>query len=197
LRAWRRRTAAAREIAPFMVFSDLTLRDLARCRPSTAERLRQIAGIGEKKSAEYGTDILRLIAEHCRQSGLELDVAKPAGSTAVLVPGAPIGGKSQAFPLFAKGQNVEQVAATIGRARSTVSNYLAEYIEHERVVDPSPWVDEETLEQVRRAAQSVGWDRMKPIFEILRGAVSYESIRIAAACLRNRASIEPQLAEPT
>ena len=54
LRAWRRRKAAERGVPPFIVFGDATLRDLARARPATPERLLAVHGIGEKKCAEYG-----------------------------------------------------------------------------------------------------------------------------------------------
>ena len=49
LRAWRRKQASARRLAPFIVMSDATLRDLVRARPSNLTELRAIPGIGEKK----------------------------------------------------------------------------------------------------------------------------------------------------
>jgi ATP-dependent DNA helicase RecQ len=197
LRSWRRQKAAERGVPPFVVFGDRALRDLARRRPSTAEKLLLVSGIGEKKSAEFGAELLRMVADHCRCSGAELDAAAPAANpAAIFVPGTSIGGKVQAFPLFAQGQTVEQVAAAIGRAHSTVQGYLSEFIEREQIVDPAPWLGEETLARVRQAGEAVGWERMKPIFDALEGAVPYEQIRIALACLRNRAAMEGRPSEP-
>ena len=59
---------------PFVVFSDATLRDLARRRPSTTDGLLTVHGIGAKKCAEYGDDLLREISDYCRRNGLAVDV---------------------------------------------------------------------------------------------------------------------------
>jgi ATP-dependent DNA helicase RecQ len=62
LRQFRRDKAAERGQAPFILFSDATLRDLARHRPTTLVELRGIRGIGDKKLADYGTDLIRLLS---------------------------------------------------------------------------------------------------------------------------------------
>ena len=55
---------------PYVVFSDATLRDLARRRPTTHDELLTIHGIGAKKCAEYGDDMLREIAAYGDGSGV-------------------------------------------------------------------------------------------------------------------------------
>jgi hypothetical protein len=62
-----------------------------------------------------------------------------------------------------------------------------EFIRHEKRTDPAPWVDEATVQRVAGAAEIVGGDRLKPIFDALGGSVSYEEIRIAMECRRNAA----------
>jgi ATP-dependent DNA helicase RecQ len=74
LRGFRRHQAEERGIAPFIVFNDATLRDLSRRRPSTLNALRKIRGIGEKKCAEYGYELLREIEEYCLRTGAARDV---------------------------------------------------------------------------------------------------------------------------
>ena len=64
LRAYRRRQAEERGVPPYVVFSDATLRDLARRHPTNHDELLTIHGIGAKKSAEYGDDLLREIAAY-------------------------------------------------------------------------------------------------------------------------------------
>jgi len=63
LRGWRRQMADERSVPPFVVFSDATLRDLAREQPTSLEELPQIHGIGAKKLADYGQELIREIAE--------------------------------------------------------------------------------------------------------------------------------------
>ena len=62
LRTWR--TAAAREEgkAPYMIFHDATLRQIATDVPTTLEELSAINGVGENKLAKYGQQILDTLA---------------------------------------------------------------------------------------------------------------------------------------
>jgi len=70
LRAWRREIADERGLAPFMVCSDATLRELARYRPTSIDRLCEIHGIGQKKQSEYGEAVVELIKSHTREQGI-------------------------------------------------------------------------------------------------------------------------------
>ena len=63
LRAWRLSVAREASIAPFMVASDRTLRDIARLRPRTSEELALAYGIGRQKAERYGVAVLRVVAE--------------------------------------------------------------------------------------------------------------------------------------
>jgi len=67
LRTYRRDKSHERGVPPYVVFSDATLRDLARRQPTSEEELLAVHGIGAKKCAEYGDDILREIAGFRKQ----------------------------------------------------------------------------------------------------------------------------------
>jgi ATP-dependent DNA helicase RecQ len=66
LRAWRLSVAREAAIAPFMVASDRTLRDIARLCPRTPEELALAYGIGRHKADRYGSAVLRVVAEAVR-----------------------------------------------------------------------------------------------------------------------------------
>jgi ATP-dependent DNA helicase RecQ len=74
----------------------------------------------------------------------------------------------------------------MGRARSTVTQYLLEYLRHEQIMEPEPWMPLEVFSRVEAAIEAVGPGALRPIFDQLGGEVSYDHIRIAAACLSNR-----------
>ncbi len=61
LRAWRMKVARARGVAPYVVFHDRTLRELAARNPSTLEELAGITGIGEQKLKHYGNAVLKVL----------------------------------------------------------------------------------------------------------------------------------------
>jgi len=66
LRAWRLGVAREAGMAPFMVASDRTLRDIARLRPHTPDELALAYGIGRHKADRYGAAVLRVVAEASR-----------------------------------------------------------------------------------------------------------------------------------
>jgi ATP-dependent DNA helicase RecQ len=74
LRRTRRDLASDRQVSPFIIFTDNTLRELARVRPSTLERMRLIPGVGDKRLRDFGERFLAVIADQCRQRGLAQDV---------------------------------------------------------------------------------------------------------------------------
>lgn len=75
LRQLRRELAETKGIPPFMVFGDVTLRDLSRRRPTTPEAFGEVHGVGERKAAEYGDAFQFAIAEYCAEHQLGMNVA--------------------------------------------------------------------------------------------------------------------------
>ena len=68
LRGLRRTLADERRVPSYVVFSDATLRDMARQKPMTAAALRLIYGVGEAKLATFGDAFLNCVRAHCRSN---------------------------------------------------------------------------------------------------------------------------------
>ncbi len=65
LRRLRRKLAQQHSVPAYIVFSDATLRGLARKRPLTPAALLGISGIGMKKLEQYGEEVLSEIRRYC------------------------------------------------------------------------------------------------------------------------------------
>ncbi|WP_420111939.1 DNA helicase RecQ [Pseudactinotalea sp.] len=61
LRAWRAETAKEQGVPAYVVFSDATLAGLASARPTNADELRGVSGIGEAKLERYGAAVLEIV----------------------------------------------------------------------------------------------------------------------------------------
>jgi len=61
LRTWRREEAQERGVPPYIIFSDRTLRELARVRPASLFELRGVYGIGDAKLEAFGEKVVRVI----------------------------------------------------------------------------------------------------------------------------------------
>jgi ATP-dependent DNA helicase RecQ len=64
LRTLRRTLADERNVPAYVIFSDVTLRLMAREQPSTLELMSSISGIGQKKLSEFGETFISAIRDH-------------------------------------------------------------------------------------------------------------------------------------
>ena len=191
LRTLRRQLAEAKHLQSFMVFSDATLRDMARRRPTSLETFHLVNGVGDKKSVDYGQQFLKCIGDYCEANNLPTEIGdapaipvrpEPKAESRSTPPA-----QLRAYELFRERMPVEAVAKELSRAASTVYSYLQAYLETEVITDPAPWVSVETHQRITTAAHQIGIERLKPIFDHLNETVSYDEIRVSLTCLRNAA----------
>ncbi|MDN3652786.1 DNA helicase RecQ [Thalassotalea ponticola] len=64
LRILRKEIADSEDIAPFIVFNDATLIEIAKYKPTNSQQFLAISGVGETKLARYGRAFIELIEEH-------------------------------------------------------------------------------------------------------------------------------------
>ena len=186
LKSMRGQRAVEQQVPAYVVFSDASLRDMARRRPSTLENFRLINGVGQKKLEDYGETFLEIIIDHCKENEVSAD-ANPTPSAKVQKPKSKTPSKNAtiAFPYFDEGFSVAEVAKKIDRAQSTTAGYLDEYIRYKKIVDYTFWVDQETGRKIEAAIASVGMGPLKPIYIALNEEVDYNEIRIVQSCIMN------------
>ena len=186
LRTYRKTIAALRNVPPFQIFSDATLREISRVRPSTLQSLRLIYGIGEQKLKEFGEQVLRIVLQVSNENKLSLDVKserKPVESKKPISTSTQPIAKTQAFESFQNMEEIDSIVEKIGRSKATVIEYLCEYINSTNREDYKIYITDDEVHKVSLASKKVGRDRLKPIFLELKEEVSYDTIRIALAVI--------------
>ncbi len=68
LRELRTELARERQVPPYVIFSDASLRDMARKQPSSAAELLEVHGVGDKKLADLGDAFLRCVRSYIEES---------------------------------------------------------------------------------------------------------------------------------
>ena len=191
LRQMRMEIAVERGVPPYVIFGDVTLRELAKYRPTTAAGILHIYGVGAQKQEQFGAQFTHEIADWCEANGLEHDLAAEVETVPRVQPPKPtrlqLNSKSAAyFELFEQGLAIDEVCLQMDRAESTVSGHLIKFIELRKIDDVSTWVPAEQVAKIELAIRQFGGERLKPIFEALNREVSWADIRIVQACLANR-----------
>jgi ATP-dependent DNA helicase RecQ len=186
LRTLRREIAAAEQVPAYVVFPDTVLLALSRVRPTTPEAMRQITGIGEAKLRAYGTQFLDVLRDHVARNP-----APPSPPSLPVVGSSTVAAAARrqtAFGMFRNGAVVVDVMHQMKLARSTISDYLAQYIQTERPAEISTWVADDVYQEVAAAAREVGTEKLKPIYQALGEQVPYDDIRLVLAHLAATAS---------
>jgi ATP-dependent DNA helicase RecQ len=186
LRDVRKTLAEERQVPPYVVFHDTVVRELARVRPTSLDKMRGISGIGDNKLREFGSAFLQGIDTHCREHGLNRDQAHAAPTNRPDQPRnaiRPNANRDRAFELFRQGAALEDVMYQISKSRSTVTDYLCDYIRTERPDSLQNWLPEDIYQRVKSAALQEGMERLKPIYLALGESVPYEQIRLVLAHL--------------
>jgi ATP-dependent DNA helicase RecQ len=63
LRGLRRKVAEERGVPPYLIFSDASLRDMARLRPRTLDEFREVKGVGDWKLETFGDRFLTAVRQ--------------------------------------------------------------------------------------------------------------------------------------
>ncbi len=182
LRGVLRAEAEARGVSPSNIFSDATLREMAKVRPDSIIAFRRVRGVGQAKAVELGDVFIEEITQFCREHRLKPEsqnvpsIRDKGGIRAKVMPATPA--KKTAMDMFARGASVESVMKTCARAQSTVLDYLGEFIESTQPASIDAWVPPAVQKRVRTAAAGFEDGRFKPIFEALNGDIPYEDIRL-------------------
>ncbi|WP_394649257.1 DNA helicase RecQ [uncultured Deinococcus sp.] len=64
LRAWRLERARTLAVPPYVIFSDATLKGIAELRPGSHAALGTVSGVGTRKLADYGDEVLQVVRDH-------------------------------------------------------------------------------------------------------------------------------------
>ena len=195
LRALRREIAHAKNVPAYIVFGDAALRDMARRRPSSAERFLEVNGVGQAKARDYGDRFVATIFEHARSHKLELDVdptVRPAPTpmaSRTRHPRATINlARQLAFGHYERGESIASVADAIEKTKKVAVGYLLDYIRNNGLRSPEPWVDAQTFERFSTVARRVGTARLRTIVKELGGDADPDQVRVCAACFAQQGS---------
>ncbi len=70
LKALRKHIALSKNLPPYIIFSDTSLKEMATSFPQTPGEFHSITGVGDHKLRKYGDDFLKEIRDYCRDYGL-------------------------------------------------------------------------------------------------------------------------------
>jgi ATP-dependent DNA helicase RecQ len=138
LRGLRRKLADERAVPAYIIFSDVSLREMARDYPTTAGEFRRIPGVGEQKLKDFAEPFLNEIKDYLatnpRRKFLDCGDMSPL-SKARTCPRTPNrqanfnDSQRETLRRFEAGETVDEIARARGFVGSTIYSHLLAAIE--------------------------------------------------------------------
>jgi ATP-dependent DNA helicase RecQ len=187
LRVLRRKFADNRNVPSYVIFSDVSLREMARAYPITSSEFRQISGVGEQKLKDFAESFLSEIKDYLANNSRrtfsdDVDVPLPQHRSGL--------NDSQAETLrrFCKGESVDEIACARGFVRSTIYGHLLAAIECGKIAPESrgryftPAQEKEIAAAFRQASDG----KLTDVNALLAGKYDIGELRVFRALAARR-----------
>ncbi|HEX7974797.1 MAG TPA: DNA helicase RecQ [Anaerolineales bacterium] len=191
LKRKRKELADAAHVPPYVIFSDKTLVEMAAYYPLSLDSLMKMHGVGAVKLERFGAVFLELIKAYCREHGTS-ERPKPRARKAARASGP----EAEATQLDLKpryvevaeayndGQPVQALMEAYRVQQGTILDHLARYVQEGNTLRPDEGLLALTsLPAEQQSAALAAFDELgamylKPVFDQLNGAISYEDLKI-------------------
>jgi ATP-dependent DNA helicase RecQ len=178
LRQLRRRIADERNVPAYVIFSDVSLREMGRAYPTRLGDFAKIPGVGQQKLQAFGEVFVAAVNEfllsHPRQEfspGTPTAQPRPAFNDSA----------AETLTLFRAGGSIDDIARARGFVRSTICDHLLRAINNGEPLACAHFFTPEQETELAKAFRETDGQALKPIYESLGGRYDYEDLQLYRA----------------
>jgi ATP-dependent DNA helicase RecQ len=190
LRGLRKRLADERGVPPYIIFSDVALRQMARLYPANEVEFSRISGVGAQKLREFSATFLAEIAKHLATNARQIFAEdsftpaapppKPALTDTVL----------ESLRRFRAGETVAEIARARQIIAGTVHGHLATAIEAGEKVPLRALLNEDDWECITEVLRTRSGPSITPVHSALDGRYDFGLLRIVRAAFNQGRKFE-------
>jgi ATP-dependent DNA helicase RecQ len=187
LRALRKEVADSRDVPAYIIFSDVSLRLMAREYPVEERAFARIAGVGAKKLEEFGAQFMDAIIKYLRENPRQIfaDELDPVSGPAAPRPKPRMNDTMrETVKLLRAGRSPEEIARQRGFVISTIYGHIASAIEAGEKIDPRSVISAADEKLIESAFEKVKMGGLKEVKELLGDRIDYGQLRVYVALRR-------------
>ena len=187
LKNLRKEIAENEGVPPYIVFGDNTLKEMSLRMPINKEQLLDISGVGEKKIDKYGDEFINTVKEYIENNSLEVkfEFLNAKNKTTNSKTSKRLSDKKKSFEItieeLKEGRSFIDIAKdrdiTVSTVMSHIYKYLSDGGKINFEINFTNLFTKEDEEEVIRAINKVGYNKLKPIKEEVRDDISYDTIK--------------------
>jgi ATP-dependent DNA helicase RecQ len=187
LRGLRRKLADERDVPAYVIFSDVSLREMARNYPTNASEFRRIPGVGEQKLKDFGEPFLSEIKNYLL-SNPRRTFSEEANSPFHQRRPRLNDSQSETLRRFQKGESVDEIARARGFVRSTIYSHLLAAIECGKLAERNRFFKPAQEKEIAAAFQQISDGNLVDVSALLGNKYDIGELRIFRAfATRSRA----------
>jgi ATP-dependent DNA helicase RecQ len=186
LRELRKQLADERGVPPYIVFSDVSLRQMARFYPATDKEFSRISGVGDRKLREFGAVFLGEIAAYLQSNPRQI-----FADDSFAEPAAPMPRRSrltdtvrETLHFFRQGKTVSEIARIRGVKDGTIYSHLEEAMLAGEAIDVKSLLPAEAQHDIAAAFAKHGFGNLGGTVASLGGRYDYGQCRIVRAAMQ-------------
>lgn len=174
LRQLRKELASKENVPPFIIFSDVSLKDMALKLPRTEEEFLEVKGVGMQKFERFGSVFLQGISQYV-QAHPELETNTMITKETVKRATKP--SHLESYRLYQEGKSIKEIGTLRGLSSISIENHLLKCAEeHLDIKWEEIFLDEE-YDLVLETAKQLDSEKLKPLKEVLPENISYFMIK--------------------
>lgn len=190
LRKLRMQIATQGNLAPYMVFSDATLKDIASRIPLTLEEFDDITGVGTHKLENYGTIFLKLTEgfKMMRDGDFvyRMKISKPKNKRSTSSKTDTV---MESVQMYWDGKTIEEIAEIRTLKTDTILSHLGKRYASHKDVNLEDHISKEEIKAIEPLHKTYQeGNALKPIFEHFNGQYSYGKLRLAMHIIEGTAN---------
>lgn len=178
LRGLRRKVAEENNVPPFIVFGDVSLKEMATYFPVNRVSMLSISGVGVNKLENYGDIFIKTIKQYVDDNDIKL-LDKPIKIVeSKEKSSAKEDTKITSYNLFVNDKkSIDEVAEIRGLTRRTVEEHLLKCYENGMEINLNEYINEDFRDDVYCAIEQVGYERLRDIKDLVPDKVDYFNIK--------------------
>lgn len=176
LRVLRLELATAKKLAAYHVFTDATLKNIARERPVTDEEFLEIEGVGQKKLQDYGYDFITEIIKFNKAKTLKPVKRKKSKIATHL----------ETYDLYKKGFSIDEIVAERSLTANTIQSHFVKLYNEGLDISLTDFVSEKEIDAVRIALKKVEDPKsLRSFYNYFNEQLDYAAIKMALVVIEN------------
>jgi ATP-dependent DNA helicase RecQ len=186
LRELRKKLADERGVPSYIIFSDVSLRQMARFYPATNAEFTRISGVGQKKLEEFGQRFMMQIAAYL-ESNPKQSFATASPAAAPLRRTRLNDTARETLKLFRAGEGVQSIASKRRLVTGTIYSHLTNAAEAGEDIDLMRLVEPADFESIQNAFAKFGLGNLMGVHETLGGRFELGLLRLCRAVQQSQA----------